>query len=327
LAWPVAVLAFLHLIALGADVVAPYDPAEQTRELIWAPPTKLHLVDAAGRWHLRPFVYRWRPADGAPGRYVEDTSRIFPLRLWSGEAGTRRLLGVEPPARLHLLGTDGLGRDQLSRLVHGARTSLFAGLGAALLAVAAGLLLGTLAGYFGGWLDDLLMRGSELAMALPALYLLLAARAFLPLELGPAAAWGLIVVLLGLLGWPPAARLVRGVVLAARRRGYVGAARGFGASHVYLLRRHLLPPALAVGLTQLVLLVPQMILAEVTLSFLGLGVSEPTPSWGSMLVPLTSYPVLAAHGWAFLPALPLVLTVLSYHQLASAGRQRLRRTA
>ncbi len=320
-----AVLLASYALAIGADFFAPYDFARQNRDQSFAPPSRLHFVDQEGRFHWRPFVYAWQ---GLPGEYTEDHGRRFALRfLVAGSSAngepTRRLFGVEQPGRVFLLGTDRFGRDQLSRLLYGARISLFGGLIAAGLAVALGLVAGAVAGYFGGWIDEALMRLAELFLALPWLYLLIGVRAFLPLHISATQAFLLLVGLIGLIGWAAPARLVRGVVLSARRRDYVTAARGFGASDVYILWRHVLPRAMPVATTQLAVRIPSYVLAEVTLSFLGLGVAEPVPSWGNMLAVLQQAHVLLSYGWMFLPAIALAVVILSYHQLASLIEDRL----
>jgi peptide/nickel transport system permease protein len=167
------------------------------------------------------------------------------------------------------------------------------------------------------------MRVAELFLALPWLYLLFAVRAFLPLNLAPAQAFLLLIVVIGLIGWARPARLIRGVVLSARARDFVLAARGFGASDAYVLRRHVLPQAFGVVLTQAAILIPQYILAEVTLSFLGLGVGEPAASWGAMLASLQEYHVLASYWWMLAPGLVLVIVFLSYAALANALQEKL----
>ena len=164
-------------------------------------------------------------------------------------------------------------------------------------------------------------------MAVPWLYLLFAVRAALPLHLDTRATFLLLVAVLGVVGWARPARLIRGIVLSARERTYVTAARGFGAQAPYLLRRHILPHTLGVVLTQAGLLVPQYILAEVTLSFLGLGVGEPTPSWGAMLGSLQQYSVLTSYWWMFTPAIALVVVAVAYHALTSTVHARLRLAA
>jgi peptide/nickel transport system permease protein len=321
-----AALLGVHAAALAAGFLAPYSPTRQNRALPYAPPTRLHCADASGRVHLRPFVYAL--AEG-PAGYEEDRSQPFPLRFFvrgepepGQERGPLRLFGVDEPGRVFLLGTDGFGRDQLSRLLHGARVSLFAGLLATALSLGLGWLLGTAAGFHGRWLDALVMRAADVFLALPWLYLLFAIRAVLPLHVSPAQAFLMLVAVIGLVDWARPARLVRGVVLSARERGYVLAARGFGASPLYLVRRHIAPQTLGLLLTQAALLVPQYILAEVTLSFLGLGVSEPVPSWGNMLAALQQYHVLASYWWMWLPGLALVPVFVAYFALSEALQAR-----
>jgi peptide/nickel transport system permease protein len=331
---PIAcVLAGLHLVVLLAGFAAPYDPIEQTRTLPFAPPTRVHFFDASGGFHLRPFVYALTPDPNNFDGYIEDTTQRFPLQLMVPGAGYAlvpgiesrvHLFGVEAPARISLLGTDGFGRDVLSRLLHGGRVSIGAGLVATLCALLVGVAIGTLAGFFGGRIDAALMSAADLFMAIPWLYLLFAVRAALPLQLDTRATFLLLVAVLGVVGWARPARIVRGIVLSARERTYVTAARGFGATWVYLLRRHILPQTSGVVLTQAGLLVPQYILAEVTLSFLGLGVGEPTPSWGAMLGHLQQYSVLTSYWWMFAPAVALVTVAVSYHALTSAVHERLR---
>jgi peptide/nickel transport system permease protein len=184
------------------------------------------------------------------------------------------------------------------------------------------MVVGAASGYFGGLVDDVLMWLVELFLAVPWLYLLFAVRAFLPLHIGPTVAFFLVVAVLGIVGWARPARLIRGVVLSARERKYVLAARGFGASNFYLLWRHILPQTMGVFLTQAALLIPQYILAEVTLSFLGLGVGEPVPSWGNMLGSLQQYHILASYWWMLVPGLVLVPVFWACHVLADFLHER-----
>jgi peptide/nickel transport system permease protein len=221
-----------------------------------------------------------------------------------------------------MLGSDALGRDVFSRVLYGGRLSLLTGLIATLLSLGIGFILGSLAGFHGGWVDRFLMRGGELFMALPWLYLLLAARAFLPLHISPVQTFLLMVAIIGTVGWVRPARIIRGVVLSGRENGFVLAARGFGASSAYLIRRHILPLTWSVVLTQATILIPQYIMAEVTLSFLGLGVSEPVPSWGNMLADARHYHALVEHPWMLAPGLATVPLILGYVALADALAER-----
>jgi peptide/nickel transport system permease protein len=263
------VLLVLHGIIAAAGFFAPYDPVEQDRARPYLPPMHFHVVDAQSHLHLRPFFYPLRLRTGSFDQYEEDTATLVPLRFFTWGA-PYHLLALIPSrlhlfgaagARIHLLGSDAYGRDQLSRILFGGQVSLLAGLLGATVTLLLGALTGMAAGYFGGWRDNLLMRVAELFLALPWLYLLFALRAFLPLAVSPLEAFLLVVVVIGMVGWARPARLVRGVVLSAKERDYVRAARGFGASDIYLLRRHIFPETASVLLTQAAILVPQFVLA------------------------------------------------------------------
>jgi peptide/nickel transport system permease protein len=324
------VLGALHGIVACAGFFSPYDPVEQDRKSPYLPPMRLHLMDTRRHFHVRPFAYSFKLREGTFDQYEEDTARSTPLRFLV--SGARyRLLGFVPcrlhlfgadSSRIYLLGSDGYGRDQFSRLLFGGQVSLLAGLLGAGLTLVIGLCFGAVAGYYGGWRDDLLMRIAELFLALPWLYLLFAVRAFLPLAVRPLEAFFLIVAVIGAVGWARPARLVRAVVLSTKERDFVRAARGFGAGGAYLLRHHILPETTSVILTQAVILVPQYVLAEMTLSFLGLGVPEPVPSWGNLLSNLQQYSVLVSYWWMYLPALVMVPFFLGYLGLASSLQER-----
>ena len=327
--WLVLLVA-LHAIVIFAGFFAPYDPTEQERKNPYLPPMRLHCVDSQGHFHLRPFAYALNLREGSFDQYEEDTARLLPVKFFVLGANYR-LLGLVPSRwhlfgadneRIYLLGSDSFGRDQLSRFLYGGRISLFTGLLGAGVTLFLGLFVGAVAGYYGGWRDDLLMRLAELFLALPWLYLLFALRAFLPLAVGPLQAFFLIVAVLGMVGWARPARLVRGVVLSAKERDFVRAARGFGATDGYLLRRHILPETSSVLLTQAAILVPQFVLAEMTLSFLGLGVPEPVPSWGNLLSSLRQYSVLVSYWWMYLPALIMLPFFVGYLGLGSVLQQR-----
>src|SRR5947209_4201924 len=317
-------LAGLHLLVLFAGFFAPYSYDTQDRYQPFAPPARIHFIDANGKFHWRPFIYRSVSDIENSTEYKEEQSTMFPLRfvthgdrysLLGLTDSSIHLFGVDEPARIYLFGADGFGRDQLSRTLYGGRVSLFAGLLAALLSATTGLVLGGIAGLYGKAVDEVIMRLAEIFIAVPWFYLLLAIWAFLRLQIEPVTAFMLVVGVIGLVGWGRPARLVRGVVLSARERNFVLAARGFGASGVYVLRRHIFPSAVGVILTQIALLVPLFILAEVVLSFLGLGIGEPVPSWGNMLAYAQQHLLLTARWWMLVPGLILIPVFLAYHQL------------
>ncbi|MBV9081071.1 MAG: ABC transporter permease [Acidobacteriaceae bacterium] len=319
-------LVAFHGVVLFAGFFAPYDPEAQHRMLTFAPPSRIRFVDAGNRLHLRPFVYGWKGTSGGPGDYQEDRTVRIPIRFFVNGAEyslcglfacRRHFFGADGPGRFFVMGTDGYGRDEFSRLLYGGRTSLFSGLFATAVSLSLGLLLGGMAGYFAGWVDEAVMRTAEIFMAMPWLYLLLTIRACLPLHINATTIFVLLITLLGLLGWARPARLIRGVVLSAKEREYVHAARAFGATDAYLLRVHILPQARSVAVTQAALLIPQYIVAEVMLSFFGLGIGEPASSWGNMLAALQEYSVLESDWWMFAPALALAAVLLAYQRLFS----------
>ncbi len=300
-----AILVLAHVLAGLAGLIAPYGPEQQLREYPWHPPTPLRL-DHAGIYVDGP-----QPA----GR----TS----IRWLSNGANGWKLFRAEEPGFIFLLGTDGLGRDQFSRLLHGARVSLYSGLGAAAVSAFLGFWLGGIAGFCGGWIDRLTMGVAEVFLVLPWMYLLLAARAFFPLDSDPALVFTALLLLLGAVGWARPARMIRGIALSTRERDYVLAAKGFGASPAYLLARHVLPPALPTISTYLSTAIPQYIAAEATLSFLGLGFSGSIPSWGTLVSSLANLEVLGAYWWMWIPAAALAGVLACYsivsYNLGPAG--------
>jgi len=326
-------LASFHAVIVCAGFFSPYSYSAQNRDFPFAPPSRIHFFDSRGDFHIRPFVYGWAASSESFNSYAADPNAVYPIHfLVSGPAyrvagfipSRIHLFGVAEPGRIFLMGTDGFGRDQLTRFLYGGQISLAAGLIAAACSLLLGLVVGSLAGFYGGWIDDALMRGGDIFMALPWLYLLFAVRTALPLHMAQWQVFFLLVGVIGLIGWARPARLIRGVVLSAKERNFVRAARGFGASDFYLLRRHVLPHTYSVILTQMTLLIPQYILAEVTLTFLGLGVGQPMPSWGSLLSALQHYYVLVSYWWMFLPAILMVPIFLAYSQVADALQERSR---
>jgi peptide/nickel transport system permease protein len=327
-----SLLVLLHAAILFAGFVAPYDPASQSRDFPFVPPMHLHFRDLHGHLHLRPTVCRPELQTGTFYDYSEICDAEYPVRFFvNGSeykiAGLIRshthLFGVAAPAQIFLLGSDNYGRDLLSRILYGGQISLAAGLLATAVSLLLGALIGAISGFYGNWIDESFMRFAELFAVLPWLYFLLAVRAFLPLHLGPLKAFFLVVAVIGTIGWARPARLVRGVVLSAKSRKYVIASRGFGASDAYILRRHVLPHTYGVLLTQAALLVPQYVIAEVTLSFFGLGLNEPLSSWGNLLAALQQYNVLVSYWWMFAPALALVVFSFAYFLVADELQQQL----
>jgi peptide/nickel transport system permease protein len=223
---------------------------------------------------------------------------------------------LAPPSMMHLLGTDNVGRDILARVIWGARVSLIAGSGSVAIAVSAGCVLGLAAGYWRGLVDDVVMRVMDAVLSFPALVLALALGAVLGAGLGS------VLIALGVVYAPTFARLMRGQVLSIRTREYVDAARLLGAPDWRILVRHVLPNAAAPIVVQASLSVAFAILAEASLSFLGLGVQPPEPSWGSIINAGRGY-LQQAPWMVFGPGAALFVTVLSLNFVGDAVRDAL----
>jgi peptide/nickel transport system permease protein len=290
LAW--AVLVAACLVAVFPDFFSPYPPTSQFRDRPYAEPGRYN--DASVHWFVRGAPYMWLG--------------IVPASL--------RLVGAPEPGRIFILGTDEFGRDWYSRLCHGASVSLLLAPAAALLSLALALALGSWAGYQGRLVDALVMRASEVFIVLPWFYVVIALRAALPLTISSSATLFIVFAVLAALGCATPARLFRGLVVSLKTREFVLAARTTGAGDARVFRWHVLPFLLPAAWTQFLVSVPVYIVTEVTLSFLGLGVAEPTPTWGSMLVPLQQYVVLTSYPWMFAPAAAVVAVCLALHVVA-----------
>jgi peptide/nickel transport system permease protein len=321
----------LHLVVIFPGFFSTQGYAEQNRDLPFSPPTGVHFVRPDGHFSPRPFVYGWNQAALDTGFYEVDHSQVYPLRFFvpgspytivKGINASTHLFGVENPGHLYLFGTDDFGRDEFSRMLYGGRISILAGWIGAAIALITGGIVGLISGYTGRWVDSVTMRLVELFMALPWLYLLFAVRAILPLRIETTDTFILLIAVVGIIGWARPARLVRSMVLSAKERNFVLAARAMGASNAHILRKHILPQVYALLLTMAAYLVPQFILAEVTLSFLGLGIGEPVPSWGTLLAELQRYNVLVNYWWMYAPGVALVALFLIYHWASSTIQQR-----
>ena len=302
-----SLLVVIAVAALGAPVVAPYPMDRQFRGLLDAPPTVPHVVDAAGRWRA-PFIYRWKLTNQLEQRYEQERTAIVPLQWFAGG----RLVSSSDDARmpLLLLGADSFGRDVFSRLAYGGRVSIALAVSAAAGALILGALVGGLAGYAGGAVDDLLMRASDFIIVLPAMYVALALRSALSLVLPPLEVFALLAVIFAVVGAPFLARGIRAIVRSEKQRDYAVAAASLGAGHLRLLARHLLPAAGGFIGVEITMLVPAFIVAEATLSYVGLGFPDPVASWGTMLHDAASIRAFADFPWLLSPAVAMFLLVL-----------------
>lgn len=322
------VLLVLHLLAIFADFVSPYSETYQNRRKFYHPPTAVHIVDPEGRLR-RPFVYGYQLVDRRQRTWAEDRTQIYPIRFFVRGEPYRllwvlptdiHLFGVDPPGDVFLFGTDELGRDIFSRLWFGARRSLFIGILGIVLSLTISLLYGGVSGYFGGRVDNLMMRLAEVVLAIPGFYLLLALSALLPLNVPSQTRFFFIVLILSFVGWPGGARVVRSQVLSLKEQEFVLAARAMGASHMRIVVRHILPNVMSWAIVSMTLSVPGFILAESGLSLVGAGVQEPNASWGNMLSRATNIASIARFPWTLVPGVAIFVAVLAYNFLGDGVR-------
>jgi peptide/nickel transport system permease protein len=318
---PSAVRATLGLTLLGlvaaaaaaAPLLAPNPPARRFSDLPYAPPSRLHLLDGHPGLH----IHAARLVSRIERRIAEEPSR--PIRLRWFTDGTIVTADPDRGAPLLLLGADAFGRDVFARLLYGARLTLALAALSVIAAVIAGAATGALAGYSGGVVDEVLSRGGDVLLVLPAMYVALAARAALPLVLPAPVVFAFLTGVFALLGFPIVARGVRAIVVSERSRDYIAAARASGASPARIVLRHLLPASRGYVGSQAVLLFPSFVIAEATLTYAGLGFPETTPTWGTLLQETSQAVLFGEAPWALAPAVAMFLVVLAVN-LAAAGR-------
>ena len=326
------VLLLLYASVLISEFLAPYNLHSRNIRHIHAPPQTLHLFHEGE--FIGPFVYGYsRSLDLAQLKrvYVEDPEKVYPLRFFC-RGDNYRFWGLfeadlhfvcpadREEATLFLLGTDRLGRDVLSRIIYGARISLTVGLFGILISFALGIVIGGLAGYYGGWVDSLSQRTIEIVRSFPELPLWMALSAALPVTWSPVLVFFGITVILGLLDWTGLARAVRSKLLALREEDFCTAAQLMGARPGRIIGRHLLPGFASHIIASATLSIPSMILGETALSYLGLGLRPPVTSWGVLLTEAQNMNVVVLYPWLMLPVVPVVVTVLAFNFLGDGLR-------
>ena len=325
------ILVLLYVIILFADFIAPYSSTYSNRDLSYAPPSNIYMIDENGKLSL-PYTYNYvrkYDPDLMQTVYKQDRSKKYYIKPFiKGEKHKilglipthRHLFGVKNGGEVHLLGTDINGRDVFSRLLFGGLISMTVGFLALLIVFPIGLLYGGISGYFGGWIDIIMMRFAEAVMAIPSFYLLIILAAILPSGMTSVQRFALIVVILALIGWAGFARVVRGMVLSVKQEEFVQAEKVMGASALRIILKHIIPQTTSYVIIAMTLSVPSYILAESGLSFLGLGIQQPDASWGNMLKEAQEYMNILYRPWLLAPGGLIFIAVLSFNLLGDAIR-------
>jgi peptide/nickel transport system permease protein len=312
------------------EFLAPYNLHTRHIDYIYAPPQRVHLFHDGA--FVGPFVYGYTfelNLETLRREYVVDTSKPQPLRFfcrgdpyefWGLIEADWHLICPPHDGTFFLLGTDRLGRDMASRLLYGGRISLTVGLIGITVSFIIGITVGGVAGYFGGWIDNLVQRVIEIIRSLPELPLWMTLSAAMPITWSPIVVYLGITLILGLLDWPGLARAVRSKLLALREEDFCAAARLMGARPARIIGRHLLPNFMSHLIASATLSIPSMILGETALSFLGLGLRPPVTSWGVLLTEAQNIEAVALYPWLLTPMIPVIVTVLGFNFLGDGLR-------
>jgi len=327
----IIVLAILYLGITFASFIAPYSKDFSDRHLSYAPPSKIFMIDQQGHFS-RPYTYNYKRKfnpDTFSMDYRLDRSKKFYLSFFS-EGFKYKFLGIIPTnihlltvkntGRLFLLGSDINGRDNFSRLLYGGQISLTIGFLALIISFPIGLIYGGVAGYFGGKIDNIMMRLAEAIMSIPSFYLLISLAAILPANMTSSQRFTLITVILAFIGWAGFSRVIRGMVLSIKNQEFVDASKALGSGSLRIIIKHILPQTASYVIVAMTLSVPGYILAESGLSFLGLGIQQPDASWGNMLKEAQEYVNIIHRPWLLVPGLLIFVAVLSFNLVGDAVR-------
>lgn len=325
----------LYLIAIFVEFLAPFDPNETNRRAIYMPPQGIHFVLPTddGGWQIQPYVFGLKPQLDPvtlTRSFEVDESKIIRIDLFARTepyllAGfiplQHRLIGPRDlDDRFFLLGSDRLGRDMLSRVIHGTRISMSIGLIGVGISLALGILLGGISGYYGGILDSVIQRTIELLQSIPTIPLWMGLAAIIPLDWPPLGVYFVITVILSLIGWTSLAREVRGKFMTLKNEDFITAARLDGVSEIRIILGQMVPSFTSHIIASVTLAIPIMILSETALSFLGIGLRSPVVSWGVLLQEAQNVRTIAQAPWLFWPGAAVVLAVLALNFLGDGLR-------
>jgi len=326
------VVLFIYLVGAFVEIIAPQDPNATSGVYRYVPPMTVHLFEADS-WRWSPHVYGYKSETDPKTfrrQYVEDPEQVIPIglfvegytyRLWGLFEWNRHLLGpVDPRQPFYLLGADRLGRDNLSRIIYGTRVSMSIGLVGVAISLVVGLILGGISGYYGGRIDQLIQRTIEFLRSMPTIPLWMGLAAAIPLTWDPLAVYFMITILLSLIGWTSLARQTRGKVMSLKNEDFVVAARLDGIKEFRIITQQLLPAFMSHVIAVTTLAIPEMILAETALSFLGIGLRPPVVSWGVLLQEAQNVNTVATAPWLLLPGVAVVVAVLALNFLGDGLR-------
>lgn len=325
------ILVVLYLSVAFADFLAPYSEQWFDRELAKAPPTPVYFLDDEGRLSW-PYVFRFK-REYDPSTFTQqhmpDLSQKYylhfftpgePYKLFGLLPGNLHFVGVDAPGQISLLGNDINGRDVFSRMLYGGQISLTIGFLSLFIVFPIGMVYGGISGYFGGRIDNVMMRFAEILMSIPRLYLLISLAVILPPGLSSTARFGMVIFILAFVGWAGLARVIRGMVLSVKKLEFVEAGKSIGLNSLTIIVRHVLPQLTSYVLVAITLGVPGYILAESALSFLGLGIQQPDASWGNMLNEAQDVSNIIERPLMLMPGFMIFLAVLSFNVIGDAIR-------
>lgn len=327
----VGVLGIFLIISLFAEFIAPYKSGTRNINYLQGPPIRVHLLDDKGNFHFHPFIYEMvKKRDPVTYRvsYIADTSKQIPLRfftrgetyrLWGLFESNLHFFGVDG-GFINLFGTDQLGRDLFSRIMYATRISLSVGAVGVSFVFILGLIMGGIAGYLGGQTDELIMRLMEFIRSIPTLPLWLALAAALPREWSSLKIYLAVTIILASVGWTNLGRRVRSKLISIREEDFILSARLAGCSDARIIIHHMLPSFMSYIIVDLTISFPYIILAETSLSFLGLGLREPIVSWGVLLYSAQNIQTLAQMPWLLITGLFIVISVLAFNFMGDGLR-------
>ena len=320
----------LYASVLISEILAPYHLHTRHTGFIYAPPQTVRLFHEGS--FVGPFVYGYDyrlNMENLKREFTENPQKVQKLRFfcqgddyrfWGMFEASFHFVCPAEDGTLFLLGTDRLGRDVLSRIIYGARISLTIGLVGITLSFIIGIIIGGLAGYYGGWIDNITQRSIEIMRSFPEIPLLMALSAILPVTWSPIGVYFGLTIILALLDWPGLARAVRSKLLSLREEDFCTAAQLMGASPARIIGRHLLPSFTSHLIASVTLSIPAMILGETALSFLGLGLRPPVTSWGVLLSEAQNINVVVLYPWLMIPVIPVIVVVLAFNFIGDGLR-------